>query len=113
MTTAQPLQTTAPSTNARIGRLRGTLGLIFESRVATVGLLMVVFWFLVGLVSLFWTPYPPNASLFAQNLPPNSVNLLGTDNLGRDTLSRLMVGTQVVLLKTRVPVGDDTVSIPI
>jgi peptide/nickel transport system permease protein len=67
--------------------------------VATVGLFMVLFWIVVGLISFFWTPYPPNASLFAQNLPPNSVNLL--------------VGTQVVLLKTRIPVGDQTVSIPI
>ena len=48
-----------------------------------------------------------------QNLPPNTTNWLGTDHLGRDTLSRLMVGTQVVLLKTRVPVGDRTVSLPI
>ena len=93
--------------------LRGMLSLISDSRIATVGLMMVLFWFAVGLVSLVWTPYPPNASLFEQLLPPNRVNWLGTDNLGRDTLSRLMVGTQVVLLKTRVPVGDTTVSIPI
>ena len=29
--------------------------------------------------------------------------LLGTDELGRDILSRLMQGTQVILLKTRLP----------
>ena len=84
-----------------------------QSRAATVGLLMVTFWLVVGLISFVWTPYPPNASLFEQNLPPNRVNILGTDNLGRDTLSRLMVGTQVVLLKTRIPLGEETVSIPI
>ncbi len=73
----------------------------------------MIFWLVVGLVSLVWTPYPPNESRFVQNLPPNTTNWLGTDHLGRDTLSRLMVGTQVVLLKTRVPVGDRTVSLPI
>jgi peptide/nickel transport system permease protein len=88
-----------------------SLSIVFESRVATVGLIMVLFWLIVGLVSLFWTPYDPNASDFVQNLPPNSTNWLGTDHLGRDIVSRLMTGTQVILLKTRLP-GDSNVSIP-
>lgn len=106
--------TAVPSSGpSRWRKLWGAVSIIFESRIATIGLCMVLFWFVVGLVSFFWTPYPPNSSLFAQNLPPNAVNILGTDDLGRDTLSRLMVGTQVVLLKTRVPVGDRTISIPL
>jgi peptide/nickel transport system permease protein len=64
---------------------------------------MVLFWIIVAIISLFWTPYPGNSSLFTQNLPPNAENWLGTDHLGRDLLSRLMVGTQVILLKTRLP----------
>jgi peptide/nickel transport system permease protein len=112
MAAAQP--TAIPSTGpSRRKKWRDTLSLVFESRIATVGLAVVVFWFVVGIISLVWTPYPPNSSLFEQNLPPNRVNLMGTDNLGRDTLSRLMVGTQVILLKTRVPVGEETVSVPI
>ena len=87
---------------------KGT-SIILESRVATIGLSMVIFWLLVGIVSLFWTPYQPNATSFTQNLSPNAANLLGTDHLGRDILSRLMQGTQVILLKTRLPGG---VSIP-
>ena len=80
-----------------------SISIVFESRVATVGLFLVLFWLVVGLVSLVWTPYPPNAPVFDQNLPPNTVNWLGTDHLGRDILSRLMTGTQVILLKTRIP----------
>ncbi len=80
-----------------------SVSIIFESRVATVGLAMILFWLLLGFVSLFWTPYPPNASSFSQNLAPNTTNWLGTDHLGRDILSRLMQGTQVILLKTRLP----------
>ena len=79
--------------------------IIFESRVATVGLAMFLFWVVVGLVSLVWTPFPPNANDFATNLPPNAINWLGTDYLGRDITSRLMQGTQVILLKTRLPGG--------
>jgi len=82
---------------------------IFESRVATIGMAMVAFWVLVALVSLFWTPFPPNATDFVQNQPPSAEHWLGTDHLGRDLLSRLMQGTQVILLKTRLPSG---VSIP-
>lgn len=88
-----------------------SVSIVFESRVATVGMVMVLFWVIVAFVSLFWTPYDPNASLFTQNLPPNGENWLGTDHLGRDTLSRLMQGTQVILLKTRLP-GSNSISIP-
>ncbi len=104
MTIAQP---TADSFRppSRWQRWWQSVRIIFDSRVATVGLSIVLFWFLLGLLSLFWTPFPPNATEFATNLLPNSTNWLGTDYLGRDILSRLMQGTQVILLKTRLPGG--------
>jgi peptide/nickel transport system permease protein len=108
--------TTATKAQAEPSRWRkmwNSISLVFESRVATVGLIMVLFWLIVGLLSLVWTPYNPNASDFAQNLPPNSTNWLGTDHLGRDIVSRLMTGTQVVLLKTRLPASLGGISIPI
>jgi peptide/nickel transport system permease protein len=113
MATVQPGVESPPSHLSRRRRWRENLAILFESRIAVVGLVLVLFWVLVGLISLVWTPYPPNSSLFDQNLPPNTVNWLGTDHLGRDELSRLMTGTQVILLKTRVPVGDQTISLPI
>jgi peptide/nickel transport system permease protein len=72
---------------------------------------MVLFWVILAIISLFWTPYDPNASDFLQNQGPSLQNLLGTDHLGRDILSRLMQGTQVILLKTRLP-GDAGIAIP-
>jgi peptide/nickel transport system permease protein len=83
-----------------------TVSIVFESRVATVGVVMFSFWLIIAFVSLFWTPYEPNSSDFAQNLGPNAVNWLGTDHMGRDIVSRLMQGTQVILLKTRLPGGE-------
>lgn len=91
-------------------RIWNSLSIVFMSKVATVGMLMVSFWVVVGIISVFWTPYSPTATQFDQNLAPNATNLLGTDHLGRDILSRLMQGTQVILLKTRLPWGD--ISIP-
>jgi peptide/nickel transport system permease protein len=113
MAVAQRQPATQPAARpSPLRRRRQSLALIFESRVAVVGLAMVLFWVVVGLVSFFWTPYEPNANLFAQNLPPNATNWLGTDHLGRDILSRLMQGTQVILLKTRLP-GTAGLSIPL
>jgi peptide/nickel transport system permease protein len=98
---------------SRVQKLWSSISLVFESRVATVGLVMVAFWVILALVSLVWTPYRPNASDFTQNLGPNATNWLGTDHLGRDILSRLMQGTQVILLKTRLPENLGGFSIPI
>jgi peptide/nickel transport system permease protein len=70
-----------------------------------VGLVLILFWVGVALLSAVWTPFDPHAPDFIPNLPPLSgPNLLGTDHLGRDILSRLMQGVQVLLLKTRL--GD-------
>ena len=88
-----------------------SVSIVFDSKVATIGMAMVLFWVILALISLFWTPSDPNASDYIQNLGPNAKNWLGTDHLGRDILSRLMQGTQVILLKTRLP-GDNNIAIP-
>jgi len=49
-----------------------------------------------ALVSLFWTPFPVDELRMRFKLLPSSPqNLLGTDHLGRDVLSRIMVGAQI------------------
>jgi peptide/nickel transport system permease protein len=95
---------------SRFQKMWKSVSIVFESRVATVGMSIVLFWIILAFISLFWTPYNPNASDFIQNQGPSAQNLLGTDHLGRDILSRLMQGTQVILLKTRLPGSD--ISIP-
>lgn len=90
---------------SRWTKWRKSLSIITDSRIAMTGLSIVMFWVVLGLLSLVWTPHPPNDSAFLQNQGPNTTNLLGTDHLGRDLLSRLMTGTQVILLKTRLPNG--------
>jgi peptide/nickel transport system permease protein len=104
------VQTMTKPQPSRWQKLWNSVSIVFESRVATVGMAIVIFWVVLALISLFWTPYNPNASDFIQNLGPNGTNWLGTDHLGRDILSRLMQGTQVILLKTRLP-GTE-ISIP-
>ena len=109
MAVAQP--TMKPDAGpSRLQSIWKSVSIIFESPVGTVGLLIVLFWITVGFISLFWTPYSPTALQFPQNQPPSAENWLGTDHLGRDIASRLMAGTQVILLKTRITLPNDNVS---
>ena len=60
--------------------------------------------FLILLVAIF-APYLAPQDPFDGNMrnvlqPPSSEHLLGTDKLGRDTLSRIIAGTQVSLFMT-------------
>lgn len=62
---------------------------------------------LVILVGFFWTPYDPTAiSVGPKFDPPSWQHLLGTDNFGRDILSRVMKGAG-----TTFAIGAATVAI--
>lgn len=53
---------------------------------------------LIAVFSFFWTPYKPNFIGACETYAtPSGAHPLGCDELGRDSLSRLMVGTQVSL----------------
>lgn len=55
------------------------------------------------IVSLFWTPWPPNAIDVANRLqPPSPTHWFGTDSLGRDLLTQVMLGGQNSLYVTLV-----------
>ncbi len=50
---------------------------------------------LAAVVSLFWSPYPPAEIDIPSKLqPPSAAHWLGTDSLGRDIASQLLVGAQ-------------------
>ena len=50
---------------------------------------------LAALVSLVWSPYPPaEIDIPAKLRPPSLTHWLGTDSLGRDIASQLLVGSQ-------------------
>ncbi|WP_323012879.1 ABC transporter permease [Devosia sp.] len=64
-----------------------------------IGLLLVGLVLAMALVSLVWTPYDPaRLNVRARLTPPGSEGfLLGTDKLGRDVLTQIMVGAQNTL----------------
>jgi peptide/nickel transport system permease protein len=54
---------------------------------------------ITGLISVLWTPADPVHAEIGDRLQgPNARYLLGTDHLGRDLLSRIMVGAQNTLV---------------
>lgn len=61
-----------------------------------IGAFMAGLVLLLVLISIFHTPYDPNiGDLYSRSQPPSMQHLFGTDSLGRDVLSRTMVGGQV------------------
>ncbi|MEM7567153.1 MAG: ABC transporter permease [Pseudomonadota bacterium] len=61
---------------------------------------------LAGLVSLAWTPHDISGLNIAARLqPPSAAHLLGTDHLGRDVLSMLMIGARAALFVALVAVA--------
>ncbi|MET4808136.1 ABC transporter permease [Limibacillus sp. MBR-115] len=65
---------------------------------AFIGAAIVAFWALIILLGPAIAPYDYDAVELTQRLlPPSSAHLLGTDELGRDVLSRVIYGTRVSL----------------
>ena len=62
------------------------------------GLAIVIFVLLLALLAEFIAPYNPTKSTGDVLAPPSFRHPMGTDNLGRDVLSRVIFGSRVVLM---------------
>ena len=71
-----------------------------------IGSILIGIVVIAALVSFFWLPYDPNANDWMAKLsPPSAKHYLGTDNLGRDLFSRLLVGARATLYVGFIAVG--------
>jgi ABC-type dipeptide/oligopeptide/nickel transport system permease subunit len=89
------------------GGRRSFVRRFLEQRTAVVALFVLVLIVSVAVFAAQLAPHDPNAqNLRANLLPPGSSgHLLGTDNLGRDVVSRLMYGARFSLLASLYAVG--------
>lgn len=63
-----------------------------------IGNLIIIFWIITAVLGERITPYDPYNQFFDGHQPPSAQHLMGTDRLGRDVLSRVMVGARDVLI---------------
>lgn len=73
---------------------------ILSSRVAVVGLVIVLFWVVVAISAPLITKYDPtkDQDYKALDQGPSAKHLLGTDHLGRDVWSRIAYGARTILV---------------
>lgn len=78
---------------------RRVMRVFFGRKLAVVGLVLIVFLIITAIFAPWLAPYPPNDINMAQSLAKPSVeHWLGTDNLGRDVLSRIIYGARTSLI---------------
>jgi peptide/nickel transport system permease protein len=71
-----------------------------------VGAVLCALLAMAALLSLVWSPYPPAEIDIPSKLqPPSAAHWLGTDSLGRDLASQLLVGSQNSIVAGVVAVG--------
>jgi peptide/nickel transport system permease protein len=71
-----------------------------------IGAVLLLLFVGTALVSFFWTPYvATDLQMRSKLLPSSAAHWLGTDHLGRDVLSRIMVGARTSLAVGLIAVG--------
>jgi peptide/nickel transport system permease protein len=79
---------------------------LVHARLAGIGLAIVVVLVLSAVLAPWLAPYSPTKQQVTNSLkPPSAQNLLGTDELGRDILSRIIYGGQASLQVGIIAVG--------
>src|SRR5215471_21092002 len=64
-----------------------------------IGAAVLLFWLICAIFGHLIAPFDPLAQqLLAKNSAPSGAHLFGTDALGRDVLSRVIVGARDILL---------------
>ncbi|HET9539301.1 MAG TPA: ABC transporter permease [Candidatus Limnocylindria bacterium] len=78
---------------------------VLRRPVALTATLVVVAFVVIALGAPYWAPYDPIKTDYrASRKAPSAAHLLGTDEVGRDVLSRLIWGARASLLAGAVPV---------
>jgi peptide/nickel transport system permease protein len=89
------LDTTVEAERSPLRELIAALG---RSRTFLAGAIILLFWIFCALFGQFIVPYDPLADdIINSLLPPSGEHWFGTDQLGRDVFSRVIVGSRDIL----------------
>lgn len=110
------LGATPPEPGAGVSRWGLTVRSFSRNRVAVLGLMVVVAFYLVAFLAPLLTPFDPVAQGplgTSRFLPPSVAHPLGTDQYARDVLSRILYGARISLsiglLAAGIAIGIGTV----
>lgn len=88
------------------GFWRTTWRRLLRHPVGRIGLVIVVILVIMALFAPLLSPYDPNAIDFTNRFsPPTFAHPMGTDDFGRDTLSRILYGARISLMVGVIAVG--------
>ena len=105
-----PLVAAAGNVRMAVGEspTRRALRRLVRHRLAMTGIVVIVVMVVLAILGSEFKAYEQNLRLGFTNRPPDGTFLLGTDALGRDILSRLLVGGRVSILVALVAVAIAT-----
>ena len=78
-------------TRRRTGRIRPA----WQQPLAVAGIVIAAGWIVVAIFAPLIAPHDPLAQIFPASQSPSRAHLFGTDELGRDVLSRVIYGSRV------------------
>src|SRR5438034_252794 len=103
VTTAAPGQPAAPTREyvqprTSRGLYRDAWRRLLKNKLAVAGMITIVILLVMAILAPILAPYDPNRLFPGQSyVRPNAEHWMGTDDVGRDVLSRLLWGARVSL----------------
>jgi peptide/nickel transport system permease protein len=96
MAITAPVQAAQPARSDRAQARIETIRLLLRRPGFVVGSLIILMWLFFAIAGSAITPHDPFDDFFKGQQPPSAEHPMGTDHLGRDVLSRVMVGSRDV-----------------
>ena len=90
--------TVTPLRSERSQARRETARQLLRRPAFIIGNIVIIGWIICAVLGQRITPYDPLNDFSLGHQPPSAEHLMGTDRIGRDVLSRVMVGSRDVLI---------------